>query len=139
MTDADDILTMTEQQLKERFPVPRELPDMVINGELLVADFGTSCITTAHIVHCVDWQRRKRPGEALRILMIGETATNVKGEIASVGANPFVSEVTHALAMVSRSKIGQILGNIYIGISRNPYPTRLFTDEQAARRWLEAQ
>jgi hypothetical protein len=42
-----------------------------------------------------------------------------------------------AVAMVVDSPLSRIIGNFFLGVSRVYVPTRLFTDEQVALRWLE--
>jgi hypothetical protein len=42
------------------------------------------------------------------------------------------------MAMLVSSPLQKIIGNIFIRVSRPPYPTKLFTDEAAAAEWLHS-
>lgn len=42
------------------------------------------------------------------------------------------------MAMLVGSPLQTIIGNIFVRLSRPPYPTKLFTDEDSARSWLES-
>lgn len=41
-----------------------------------------------------------------------------------------------AMAMLARSKVGVIIGNMFIGFNKPPIPTKLFTDKKKAMDWL---
>lgn len=43
-----------------------------------------------------------------------------------------------ALALVVDSRISRMMGNLFLTLSRPKFPTRLFSDEDAATRWLLA-
>jgi len=53
-------------------------------------------------------------------------------------AGPQVAEVTRRLALLVGSPVSRMLGTAKIGLAKTPYPTRLFTDEDAAVTWLLA-
>lgn len=42
-----------------------------------------------------------------------------------------------AMAMLVAAPLQRMLGNIFLRISRPPYPTRIFTDEAKAKAWLK--
>lgn len=42
-----------------------------------------------------------------------------------------------AVAMVSDSPLGKMMANLFFKIKSQPYPTRMFTDEEEARNWLK--
>lgn len=41
-----------------------------------------------------------------------------------------------AVALVTNSNIGKMIGNIFIGINESTIPTKLFTDPDKAKDWL---
>ena len=46
-------------------------------------------------------------------------------------------EVTSRVAMLAQSPVQTVIANFFLGLSRNlNVPTRMFSDEQAARAWL---
>ena len=48
----------------------------------------------------------------------------------------FTDQLT-ALAFVVESTISKVLANFYLGLNKPPYPTRLFTKEDEAIKWLK--
>jgi len=51
-------------------------------------------------------------------------------------AGPEAARVTSKLAMFVGSPVGRMIGNVFMGMWKPPFPTRLFTDEEQARAWL---
>lgn len=53
----------------------------------------------------------------------------------------YVSEVAatykSALAMLTKSALQRVLGNLFLSMNSPPYPSRLFTDEDEAIAWLQ--
>ncbi|MEX0685923.1 MAG: STAS/SEC14 domain-containing protein [Balneolales bacterium] len=41
-----------------------------------------------------------------------------------------------AIAMISGSVFGKMVANLFFTIKTQPYPTKMFTDEKEARKWL---
>lgn len=46
--------------------------------------------------------------------------------------DPFVT----AVALITRSSVSRMIGNIFIGLNNTTVPTRLFNDPDKAREWL---
>lgn len=42
-----------------------------------------------------------------------------------------------AIAMVSGSAVGKMLANLFFTIKTQPYPTKMFSNEKDAKKWLE--
>lgn len=45
-------------------------------------------------------------------------------------------ELTIAQAIVTRSSVGRVIGNFFLGLNRPRFPTKLFASEEAALEWL---
>lgn len=45
-------------------------------------------------------------------------------------------EFIKAMAMVSRSPAGKMLANLFFALKTQPFPTKVFTSEEEARKWL---
>ncbi len=48
-------------------------------------------------------------------------------------------ELYSAMAIVSETPLGQLIGNIFIQLESQPYPLKIFTDQQEALTWLQQQ
>jgi hypothetical protein len=44
---------------------------------------------------------------------------------------------TKAIAMISKSALGKMLANLFFTLKTQPYPTKMFTDENEAKAWLK--
>jgi hypoxanthine-guanine phosphoribosyltransferase len=42
-----------------------------------------------------------------------------------------------AIAMISNSQLGKMMANMFFNMKKQPYPTRMFTDEIEAKAWLK--
>lgn len=62
------------------------------------------------------------------VILIGGFATDIFGEVANIGSNPWIEEVTSSLAIVATENIGKVIGKIYMKLQNNPYPTQLFEE-----------
>jgi len=51
-------------------------------------------------------------------------------------AGPEGEKATSALAFIIKSKVGEILGNVFINFNKPGFPTRMFTTEEEALDWL---
>lgn len=124
--------------MPENYNYTAEMPEISIeNNGIIKIDFGTILITPNHIIHSVEIHRKLAPNKKSPVLMIGEAALNLSGEISKVGAREETVNITSALALVTKSKIAKVLGNIFINLHQNPYPTKLFENENDARAWLK--
>lgn len=47
-----------------------------------------------------------------------------------------VVKVVKKLALLIKNPVARVLGNVYIGINKTVYPTKLFTSEEEAMKWL---
>jgi hypothetical protein len=61
------------------------------------------------------------------------SATREARELAG-GAN--VVAITLRMALIVKSPVSRVLGNFFMTVTNPKYPTRVFTDEAAARSWL---
>jgi hypothetical protein len=39
--------------------------------------------------------------------------------------------------MISNSQLGKMLANMFFNMKKQPYPTKMFTDETEAKEWLK--
>ncbi len=120
------------------YDYPSEMPKISIDNDgIIKIDFGSILITPSHIIHGVEIHRKLAPNKKSPVLMLGEAALNLSGEISKVGAREETVSITSAFAMVTQSKISKVMGNIFISLQSNPYPTKLFDNEEDARAWLK--
>lgn len=56
-----------------------------------------------------------------------------------LAAGPEVAAVTSRMALLVSNPVSRVLGNFFLRVSRPLYPTRIFTDEASARRWLSGE
>lgn len=121
----------------EDYSYPTEMPDIFVDDDGIVNIlFGSLQITVEHMVHSVTVHRRLVPNKKSLVLLVGEAAISVQGQLSMVGSSDWFSEVTTAVAIVTQTKLGRILGNIFMNIHKNPYPTKIFNDEESAKAWL---
>lgn len=65
---------------------------------------------------------------------------NLKGsdrEVTKYSSGEEMAQSLKAAAILSDSVISRVLGNLFIGIGKPPFPTRLFNSETEAVEWLK--
>lgn len=79
-----------------------------------------------------------RGGKRLTLIdLSGMTFADLEGR--RLAAGPEIAAVTSRMALLARNPVSRILGNFFLRVSRPLYPTRIFTDEASARRWLSEE
>lgn len=127
----------TAGHMIDEYDYPREMPRIRVDDDGIVnVWFGNLQITPAHVVHGVDIQRKLCGVRKMPVMIAGEVAPNIQGDITRVGGSDWVVDVTAALALVTKHKIARVLANIFMAIQSNPYPTKVFDCEEDAREWL---
>ena len=46
-------------------------------------------------------------------------------------------KLVKAIALVSKSALGKMIANLFFNFKPQPYPTKMFSDEAAAKEWLK--
>lgn len=62
-------------------------------------------------------------------------STGTTRETRNLAAEEF-PKFTKAIAMISNSALGKMFANIFFKLKKQPYPTKMFNDENEAREWL---
>lgn len=75
---------------------------------------------------------RKRP-----VLVIFGTVKSISREAREYFGGKETTDHTLAIALLISSVTGRVIGNFMIGLNKTLYPTRLFTNEDEAVKWLK--
>lgn len=46
-------------------------------------------------------------------------------------------KIVKAMAFISKSPLGTMLANLYLGLKPTPFPSKIFSNEADARKWLK--
>ncbi|MDF2438503.1 MAG: hypothetical protein K0Q95_2879 [Bacteroidota bacterium] len=76
-------------------------------------------------------------GKKFLLLFTAGEDTSVSTEARYYASTPEANKYTIASAFVVKSIAQKLLGNAYVTFNKPVTPTRIFTDEQDALRWLE--
>lgn len=79
--------------------------------------------------------KKTLPQEKVCMLLDVTNSTETKREVREWAAEEF-PKMVKAIAMVSDSALGKMLANLFFSLKAQPYPTKMFNDEKAAREWL---
>ena len=76
-------------------------------------------------------------GEEKRLMLCDISRMRSMSRAARVlYSGPKAAEYTSACALLIGSAVSRMIGNFFLGLNRNPMPTRLFTSESEAIAWL---
>ena len=76
-------------------------------------------------------------GQKRPVLVEMKQIKNMDGDARAYSAGDNVESITLALAMVIGSTPGKTLGNLWLGINKPSFPTRMFNSETEAIKWLK--
>lgn len=48
-----------------------------------------------------------------------------------------IPEIAKAVAVISRSAVGKMAANLFFSIKKQPYPVKIFNEENEAKEWLK--
>lgn len=70
------------------------------------------------------------------VLVDVSNATNTTREMRKYASEEF-PRLAKAIALVSTSALGKMFANLFFALSRQPYPIKMFNNEDDARSWLK--
>jgi hypothetical protein len=70
------------------------------------------------------------------VLIFGQSVMALEDDVAEFVAGNEVKSLTKAAAILTKSFVEEQMGNMYLMFNAPPFPTRLFTSESVALRWL---
>ena len=76
-----------------------------------------------------------RGGKRATLADLRGIASNERGS-RELAAGPEIAAVTLRVALLVGNPVSRIFGSFFLRVARPAYPTRIFTDEASARRWL---
>ena len=96
-------------------------------------------IEVHHIDEIYKANQRLSEGSKYSLLVIIGKYTNVSPEARELAANKELSKNRTSLAFVTDSLAHKLVVNFFIKFNRPSTPTKLFTDEEEAIRWLKGK
>lgn len=125
----------TSKELKESLENP--YVTMWIDENMICARYAKNLHMTLEIAKsCVGARLFFSKGKSYALLIdmkgIKSVTPEARKYMASVGAL-----MVKAGALITGSPLNRMIGNIFLAFDKPPVPTKLFTDEQKARQWLQ--
>lgn len=71
------------------------------------------------------------------VLVDMRAINNSTHEAREFGAGEEFNQVVTAVAIIENTRVGEILGNLFINFSNPLFPTNMFTSEEKAVEWLK--
>ena len=106
-----------------------------LEPSVVLVDYGTAIVTAERVQDVLD--KAEEAWGARRVVVLTRAASVVDlARVASVVEDEALAHFTVASAIVSASKVGHLLANLFMKLQRSPYPQRYFTNEQKALDWL---
>jgi hypothetical protein len=105
-----------------------------------IIEFALKSNTTLNISDAksiVDATEKLGGGKKFPLLISAGNFTLVDTEVRYYAASPEANRFTIASGIVVNNLAQKLLGNAYIKFNKPPTPTRLFTKEEEAVKWLK--
>lgn len=93
-------------------------------------------VTSDDVVEMLETRKKLMNGGRGPILADVRHIKSVTKGARDMGNNEEGIRITTAFAILIESPVSQTIGNFFIGVTKPPYPTRLFTEEDKAIEWL---
>lgn len=127
----------------------RKLPDNCIesgasyfwldeDGIMVILNKPTVLQTRADAEENILVTRKVSAGTPRPLLIDITDIKSMSREAREVYANEGAEGKVKAVALITRSAMGRIVGNFFLGFNKPSVPTRLFNDAETARKWLLA-
>ncbi|WP_306642428.1 DUF7793 family protein [Sanyastnella coralliicola] len=94
-------------------------------------------MTVAEANQVIEWTTSISKGNKYKMLYIPEPGANISPELRDTLADPSRADRVIADAMVVANFPHRLLADFYLRFNKPAVPTKLFSNEEAARRWLE--
>ena len=126
--------------------IPEDKPTFVLDSVrvwfesptlLCVSARAHEQVSAADAVKIMSWAVETTKGERYKVLYIPEKGSNVSPELRAMLADPERAKRIIADAMVVASFPHRLLADFYLRFNKPAVATKLFSNEEAARRWLE--
>jgi hypothetical protein len=123
------------KEIKESFESPHV--SMWLDGDIMCARYVKNLKMTLDVAKsCVGARLFFAKGKSYPLLVDMTGIKSVTADARKYMATVGVTWVT-AGALITGSSLSKTIGNIFLAIDKPAVPTRLFTDEEKARQWLE--
>lgn len=96
-------------------------------------------ITLDRVEECIAGHKRLAPNMKSPVMFSGNHGNPMDREIVERVTRQDVLDITTAVALVTDTAVGRMLGNIFLRFISTPLPTRLFATEEDAIAWLTEQ
>jgi hypothetical protein len=114
------------------------MPDVQMGDDGVVRiDYRSyDCVTLGVVQQAYEKQLAVSREEQRPVLIFGQSVMSLDKDVARFVAGKEVKSLTKAAAILTKSFVEEQTGNMYLMFNAPPFPTRLFTSETAALRWL---
>ena len=75
-------------------------------------------------------------GKKVCLLSDSTDSTPINKEMRDYAAE-VIPEIAKAIAIISRSALGKMTANLFFKIKKQPYPVKIFNEENEAKEWLK--
>ncbi len=80
--------------------------------------------------------RKITGGKKICLLSDSTHSTPLNKEMRDYAAE-VMPEIAKAVAVISRSAVGKMAANLFFSIKKQPFPVKMFSDENEAKEWLK--
>jgi len=106
------------------------------NGILCSISKKTAPLSLEHTERIVEGFKKIIGDKKVCMLIDVTHSRESSREVRSYAAKE-LPKFVKAIAMVSHSALGKMLANLFFTLKAQPYPTKMFNDEDKAREWLK--
>lgn len=105
-------------------------------NQIIRVQYGFQRRITLNIVKSVAEKANELVSTPHPFIISGPNIIYLDYDAAKFCCNENLSELISAAAIITRTRLEQTLGRMFLRVHKPNYPLRLFTSEQAAEKWV---
>ena len=105
------------------------------SGILCGKTYPGSSLTMHEIILTVYFLKEELKGKKACLLLDFSNFTSTTKEMREY-INKEFSSIAKSVAMISNTPLGRMMANLFFSLKKQPYPTKMFENEEEAKEWL---
>ena len=112
--------------------------EVYFDDGIVIIDYGAHLITEDTMAYVIKQHEKLTGIVKNKILIYGQGGLDVSGKLREISCSDRVANLCSAVALIPTTKSGFILASVFMKVMTNPYPTKVFTHTEEAKKWLQS-
>ncbi|MTI08579.1 DUF7793 family protein [Curvivirga aplysinae] len=110
-----------------------------LDNDIVIIDFGMELVSVESMTEAIRMHEKLTGIVKCKVIIISQGALDLDGGVKELSASERVVKLSEAVAIVPTTKLGFVLAALFMKIMKNPFPTKVFSDVEQAKEWLNSE